>query len=208
MRKLIKIVPVLFIILALVFVSSCGINNNSSQSAQNSYRTVVNILDPYGNKLYIEGKINNVDIKIDKEGVYIPAKIESGNVSVDFKESLDIFSISSVDVEPGKSITIKLEKRGDGIKIFRKSDGKLMLYAFNVEATPYFSVWLKNKLLSYSTVSINSNQMILAGNWLISVAPTPKGEIVNKGEKEIVKELPVVISGRPDINKIEIHEFK
>lgn len=206
MKNLVKLLPAVLIILLIVFLASCGINSNSS--TQTSYKTAVNILDPYGNKLFIEGKINNVEIKIDKDGVYIPAKIESGNVNVQFTESLEVFSIANIDVDPGKSITIKLSKTSDGIKILRKSDGKLMLYAFNVETTPYFSVWLKNKLLSYATVSINSNQMILAGNWLISVAPTPKGEIIDKGERELVKELPVVISGRPEISRIEIHNLK
>ncbi|MFN3328937.1 MAG: hypothetical protein ACK40U_08820, partial [Fervidobacterium pennivorans] len=119
MRKLVKILPAVLIIFFIVFLASCGINSNNS--SQTSYRTTINILDPYGNKLFIEGKINNVEIKIDKEGVYIPAKVQSGNVNIEFKESLDVFSIANIDVDPGKSITIKLSKTSDGIKIFRKS---------------------------------------------------------------------------------------
>lgn len=207
--KIIKTISILSILFALILASSCGINN-TSQTGSPKVRTNVNIVDPYGNKLFIEGRINNIEIKADKDGVYIPAKIEATNPRVEFSENLEIFRISSIDVEPGKSINILLEKTSDGIKLFRKANGNLMLYAFNVQDKPYFSIWIKNKLLSYTRFDINSKQMIMAGNWLIAVVPPVSGEIASVGEKNIIKEIPVPISGRPEIaaNGIIFHNFK
>lgn len=190
----------------ILFVSSCGIFGKTSESG---YRTEVNILDPYGNKLFIEGKINNSEIKADKDGVYVNTKIESQPVNVSFSEELSVFKIKEVLIEPKKSVTITLERSTEkGIQLFRTPKGTLMLYVYGYKDTPYFSIWLKNKLGWYTFSNLNDNQMVLASNWLVAIVPPNKNKISPTGQDEIVVNLEVPMSLKPEISRIEINNFK
>ncbi|MEN3041761.1 MAG: hypothetical protein ABDH59_00395 [Fervidobacterium sp.] len=206
MRKLFAFISILLI---FIFVSSCSIFSNNNKPAESNYRTEVNIIDPYGNKLFIEGSINNNEIKADKNGVYINAKIESPSVNVVFSETLSVFKIKDVFVEPNKSVTITLQRSVEkGIQLLRTSVGTLRLYVYGYKDTPYISVWLKNKLSTFTYKQLNNNQMLLAGNWLIAVVPPNKNKISPVGQDEIVEELKIPMAAKPEISRIEINNFK
>lgn len=203
MKKVLFYISIFSVIL---FVSSCGIFGKTSES---NYRTEVNILDPYGNKLFIEGKINNSEIKADKEGVYINTQIETQSVNVSFSEELSVFKIKEVLIEPKKSVTITLERATEkGIQLFRTPKGTLMLYVYGYKDTPYFSIWLKNKLGWYTFSNLNDNQMVLASNWLVAIVPPNKNKISPTGQDEIAVNLEVPMSLKPEISRIEINNFK
>ncbi|MCX7653664.1 MAG: hypothetical protein N2Z58_03165 [Fervidobacterium sp.] len=206
MRKLFTFISIL---LVFIFVSSCGTFSNNNKPAESNYRTEVNIIDPYGNKLFIEGNINDNVIKADKNGVYINAKIESPSVNVVFSETLSVFKIKDIFVEPNKSVTITLERSVEkGIQLLRTSNGYLRLYVYGYKNTPYVSIWLKNKLSTFTYMRLNNNQMVLAGNWLIAVVPPDKNKISPVGQDEIVEELKIPTSTKPEISRIEINNFK
>jgi len=130
------------IVFMLLIVSGCGMFN---QSASSKVRTNVYIVDPYGNNLMVDGKINGNTIKADANGLYVEAAIESANVQL--TEPLGIFKVKEITVDPKKSVTITLEKSTTkGMKLLRTADGKLMFYAIGYGDTPYFQVWLKDQL--------------------------------------------------------------
>ncbi len=114
---------ILLLILGLVLIlSGCGMFNQSTTPRTNVY-----IVDPYGNNLMVDGKINGNTIKTDAKGVYVEAAIESAEVQL--VEPLGIFKVKDISVDPKKSVTIILEKSTNkGIKLLRTADGKLMFY--------------------------------------------------------------------------------
>ncbi len=196
---------ILLLMLALVLVlSGCGMFN---QSAASKARTNVYIVDPYGNNLMVDGKINGNTIKADANGLYVEAAIESANVQL--AEPLGIFKVKEISVDPKKSVTIILEKSTNkGMKLLRTADGKLMFYAIGYGDTPYFQVWLKDKLSSNAMVGLNEDQMLLAGNWLIGVGK-PLGTINNTILKdEIVVKLNIPATKAPEISKFEVITVK
>lgn len=200
MRKM-SYLMLTFVILALI-LSGCNVFNRND-GASSKYRTNVNIVDPYGNKLFIDGTINGLKIQADKDGVFVAGKID--NVSnYKFDESLEVFEVSNVDVDPGKVVNITLRKIDKkGVKLFRTADGKLMFYAFGFADTPYFQVWLKDKLSSSAMIDLNKEQTLLAGNWLVGVGKGRGVEGKNMNKNEIVVKLPIVVSSTPRIVKLE-----
>ncbi len=205
---------ILLLMVALVLVlSGCGMFN---QSAASKARTNVYIVDPYGSNLMVDGKINGNMIKADANGLYVEAAIESANVQL--TEPLGIFKVKEITVDPKKSVTITLEKSTTkGMKLLRTADGKLMFYAIGYGDTPYFQVWLKDRLSSYDRVGLNKDQMLLAGNWLVGVGKSseainnaiPKGDNIIKGEKdEIVVKLSIPATKAPEISKFEVITVK
>jgi len=191
--------------LALVLVlSGCGMFN---QSAASKARTNVYIVDPYGNNLMVDGKINGNTIKADAKGLYVEAAIESANVQL--TEPLGIFKVKEISVDPKKSVTILLEKStSKGMKLLRTADGKLMFYAIGYGDTPYFQVWLKDRLSSYDRVELKDQRMLFAGNWLVGVGK-PLGTINNTIPKdEIFVKLNIPATKAPEISKFEVITVK
>ena len=196
---------ILLLILGLVLIlSGCGMFNQSSSSKA---RTNVYIVDPYGNNLMVDGKINGNPIKADAKGVYVEAAIESANVQL--SEPLGIFKVKDISVDPKKSVTIVLEKSTTrGIKLLRTADGNLMFYAIGYGDTPSFQVWLKDKLAGNVMVGLNKDQMLLAGNWLVGVGK-PLGTVTNNVSKdEIVAKLAIPATKAPEIASVEVISVK
>jgi len=192
---------ILLLMLALVLVlSGCGMFN---QSAASKARTNVYIVDPYGNNLMVDGKINGNTIKADANGLYVEAAIESANVQL--AEPLGIFKVKEISVDPKKSVTIILEKSvSKGVKLLRTADGKLMFYAIGYGDTPYFQVWLKSPLKGNTMVGLNKEQMLLAGNWLVGVGK-PLGTVTNNISKdEIVVKLAIPATKAPQVASFEV----
>ena len=192
---------ILLLMLALVLIlSGCGMFN---QSAASKARTNVYIVDPYGNNLMVDGKINGNTIKTDKNGLYVEAAIESAEVQL--VEPLGIFKVKDISVDPKKSVTIILEKSTNkGIKLLRTADGKLMFYAIGYGDTPYFQVWLKDQLAGSAMVGLNKEQMLLAGNWLVGVGK-PLGTVKNNISKdEIVAKLAIPATKAPQVASFEV----
>ena len=196
---------ILLLMLALVLIlSGCGMFN---QSAASKARTNVYIVDPYGNNLMIDGKINGNAIKADSKGVYVEAAIESANVQLN--EPLGIFKVKDISVDPKKSVTIVLEKSTTkGIKLLRTADGKLMFYAIGYGDTPYFQVWLKDRLSGSAMVGLNKNQMLLAGNWLVGVGKGLESTTNNISKDEIVAKLAIPATKAPEIARFEVISVK
>jgi len=198
------------IVFMLLIVSGCGMFN---QSASSKVRTNVYIVDPYGNNLMVDGKINGNTIKADEKGVYVEAAIETANVQLKLSEPLGIFKVKEISVDPKKSVTIILEKSvSKGVKLLRTADGKLMFYAIGYGDTPYFQVWLKSPLKGNTMVGLNKEQMLLAGNWLVGVGK-PLGTVTNNISKdEIVVKLDVSVQENakmaPEISKFEVVTVK
>ena len=196
---------ILLLILGLVLIlSGCGMFNQSSSSKA---RTNVYIVDPYGNNLMVDGKINGNPIKADAKGVYVEAAVESANVQL--SEPLGIFKVKDISVDPKKSVTIVLEKSTTkGIKLLRTADGNLMFYAIGYGDTPSFQVWLKDKLAGNVMVGLNKDQMLLAGNWLVGVGK-PLGTVTNNVSKdEIVAKLAIPATKAPEIARFEVMSVK
>jgi len=170
-------------------------------------RTNVYIVDPYGNNLMVDGKINGNAIKADSKGVYVEAAIESANVQLN--EPLGIFKVKDISVDPKKSVTIVLEKSTTkGIKLLRTADGKLMFYAIGYGDTPYFQVWLKDRLSGSAMVGLNKNQMLLAGNWLVGVGKGLESTTNNISKDEIVAKLAIPATKAPEIARFEVISVK
>jgi len=196
---------ILLLMLALVLVlSGCGMFN---QSAASKARTNVYIVDPYGNNLMVDGKINGNTIKADANGLYVEAAIENANVQL--TEPLGIFKVKEISVDPKKSVTIILEKStSKGMKLLRTADGKLMFYAIGYGDTPYFQVWLKDRLSSYDRVELKDQRMLFAGNWLVGVGK-PLGTVTNNVSKdEIVAKLAIPATKAPEIASVEVISVK
>ena len=196
---------ILLLMLALVLIlSGCGMFN---QSAASKARTNVYIVDPYGNNLMVDGKINGNTIKTDAKGLYVEAAIESAEVQL--VEPLGIFKVKDISVDPKKSVTIILEKSTNkGIKLLRTADGNLMFYAIGYGDTPYFQVWLKDQLAGSAMVGLNNSQMLLAGNWLVGVGK-PLGTVKNNVSKdEIVAKLAIPATKAPEIARFEVMSVK
>jgi len=192
---------ILLLMLALVLIlSGCGMFN---QSASSKARTNVYIVDPYGNNLMVDGKINGNTIKADEKGVYVEAAIETANVQL--SEPLGIFKEKDIIVDPKKSVTIILEKStSKGMKLLRTADGKLMFYAIGYGDTPYFQVWLKDRLAGNAMVKLNKDQTLLAGNWLVGVGK-PLGTVKNNISKdEIVAKLAIPATKAPQVASFEV----
>ena len=190
---------ILLLMLALVLIlSGCGMFNQSATPRTNVY-----IVDPYGNNLMVDGKINGNTIKTDAKGLYVEAAIESANVQL--VEPLGIFKVKDISVDPKKSVTIILEKSTNkGIKLLRTADGKLMFYAIGYGDTPYFQVWLKDQLAGSAMVGLNEEQMLLAGNWLVGVGK-PLGTVKNNISKdEIVAKLAIPATKAPQVASFEV----
>jgi len=190
---------ILLLMLALVLIlSGCGMFNQSATPRTNVY-----IVDPYGNNLMVDGKINGNTIKTDAKGLYVEAAIESANVQL--VEPLGIFKVKDISVDPKKSVTIILEKSTNkGIKLLRTADGKLMFYAIGYGDTPYFQVWLKDQLAGSAMVELNNSQMLLAGNWLVGVGK-PLGTVKNNISKdEIVAKLAIPATKAPQVASFEV----
>ncbi len=198
MRK-IAYISLLFVIFALV-LSGCNVFTKSDSSKQ---RTNVNIVDPYGNKLFIDGTINGLKIQAGKDGLFVAGKIDSVT-NYKFDEPLEIFEVKSVDVDPGKVVNITLKKLDKkAVKLFRTTDGKLMFYAFGFGDTPYFQVWLKDKLSASVIVDLNKDQTLLAGNWLVGVGKGRGVEGKKMDKNEIVVKLEIPASSTPSIARLE-----
>jgi len=196
---------ILLLILGLLLIlSGCGMFNQSSSSKA---RTNVYIVDPYGNNLMVDGKINGNTIKTDAKGVYVEAAIESAEVQL--VEPLGIFKVKEISVDPKKSVTIILEKStSKGMKLLRTADGKLMFYAIGYGDTPYFQVWLKDRLSSYDRVELKDQRMLFAGNWLVGVGK-PLGTVTNNVSKdEIVAKLAIPATKAPEIASVEVISVK
>ncbi|NLH37123.1 MAG: hypothetical protein GX468_03215 [Thermotogaceae bacterium] len=190
---------ILLLMLALVLIlSGCGMFNQSATPRTNVY-----IVDPYGNNLMVDGKINGNTIKTDAKGLYVEAAIESAEVQL--VEPLGIFKVKDISVDPKKSVTIILEKSTNkGIKLLRTADGKLMFYAIGYGDTPYFQVWLKDQLAGSTMVGLNKEQMLLAGNWLVGVGK-PLGTVKNNISKdEIVAKLAIPATKAPQVASFEV----
>ena len=192
---------ILLLILGLVLIlSGCGMFNQSTTPRTNVY-----IVDPYGNNLMVDGKINGNTIKADEKGVYVEAAIETANVQLKLSEPLGIFKVKEISVDPKKSVTIILEKSvSKGVKLLRTADGKLMFYAIGYGDTPYFQVWLKDQLAGSAMVGLNNSQMLLAGNWLVGVGK-PLGTVKNNISKdEIVAKLAIPATKAPQVASFEV----
>lgn len=177
-----------------------------SGSSGTGKRTDVEIVDPYGNKLFVKGTINGFEIKADAKGVYVPAEIE---VVTDYKftEDLGVLKVKEFSVVPKKSVTFVLEKAKDkGIGLLRSTDGKLVFYAFGYGDEKYFQVWLKDRLSTTQMRTLNSEQVFLAGGWLVGVGKPLKGAGNGLGlsKDEIVFKTDIPISKIPEIAKIEV----
>jgi len=210
MKKTIILIGVLSL---LVVISSCNMfspssNNNSAPKV----RTDVNIVDPYGNKLFVEGTINNSPIRADKNGVYIEAKINAVEKYSFSEPILDLFSVSSVDFD-GKSVNITLRKKDvKAVGLFRSADGNLMFYAYGYGDTPYFQIWLKDRLSWSAQVGLNNEQILLAGGWLIGVGKNSDkirlSTTLNRSPNEIYAKLNIPTSVVPRIEKVEVFSTK
>ncbi|ODN30647.1 hypothetical protein [Fervidobacterium thailandense] len=229
-----RLFVLLVIIIAIYLTASCGFlrwpsspsNNPGTSSGSVSQQeekrpavhTVVYILDPYGNRLYVEGEIKKLPIKRDTEGCYVPGLIENLNVGeIKFTEAIEPFVIDDVVIEPKKSVTIKLKRSGNGIQLLRRdelkpTEGKVIFYAFGFGNTPYFEVQLSDKLPGGTSVALNSSQMLLAGHYLIGIGKMPRGFNVSKpivnDRNEIVVELafpkPILKPVKPLKDKVRI----
>jgi len=190
---------ILLLMLALVLIlSGCGMFNQSATPRTNVY-----IVDPYGNNLMVDGKINGNTIKTDAKGLYVEAAIESANVQL--VEPLGIFKVKDISVDPKKSVTIILEKSTNkGIKLLRTADGKLMFYAIGYGDTPYFQVWLKDQLAGSAMVGLNKEQTLLAGNWLVGVGNGLESTTKNVSKDEIVAKLAIPATKAPQVASFEV----
>ncbi|MGC8901867.1 MAG: lipoprotein [Fervidobacterium sp.] len=198
MKKLMVTLSMLILTLTLTSCGLLGANNGSAK-----IKTNVNIIDPYGNKLFVEGTINGYKIEADKDGVYVASKIES-ITSYKFSEDLKLFTVKSIDVNPGKEVNIVLERNvQNGVKLLRTSDGKLVFYAFGLKDTPYFQVWLRDKLSTFAVIDLNKDQTLLAGNWLIGVGKGRGNDGPVQDRDEIVVRLNIPATKAPEVVKFE-----
>lgn len=201
--------------------SNPGTNSGSipqTEEKRPAVHTALYILDPYGNRLYVEGEIKKLPIKRDAEGCYVPGLIENLSVGeIKFTEDIEPFVIDDVVVEPKKSVTIKLKRNGNGVQLLRRdelkpTEGKVVFYAFGFGNTPYFEVQLSDKLPGGTSVALNSSQMLLAGHHLIGIGKMPRGFNVSKpivtDRNEIVVEVsfqkPILKPVKPLRDKIRI----
>ncbi len=190
---------ILLLMLALVLIlSGCGMFNQSATPRTNVY-----IVDPYGNNLMVDGKINGNTIKTDAKGLYVEAAIESAEVQL--VEPLGIFKVKEISVDQKKSVTIIIEKSTNkGIKLLRTADGKLMFYAIGYGDTPYFQVWLKDQLAGSAMVGLNKEQTLLAGNWLVGVGNGLESTTKNVSKDEIVAKLAIPATKAPQVASFEV----
>ncbi len=205
-----KFLLLLIVLTFLSFlISSCSFNRKDStnngtvpstiEEGRPSVYTNVYIVDPYGNKLYVEGEIKKLAIKQDKDGCYIDGAVESVAINeITLTEDISPFAIDDVLVDPKKSITIKLKRVDNGMQLLRrdtlkKDEGKIIFYAFGYGSTPYFEVGLTEPLPGGTYVPLNSSQILLAGNYLIGIGKMPAGFKVSSpivtNRDEIVVEL-------------------
>ncbi|AMW31904.1 hypothetical protein SAMN04488510_12330 [Fervidobacterium changbaicum] len=200
MRKHLFLIAVVSI---LIVLSSCNLFSPANSNAPKE-RTPVNIVDPYGNNLFVDGKINGFPMKADKSGVYIEAKINAVN-NYSFDEPVTrIFDVQSVDFD-GKNVTIRLQKKNvKDVALFRTADGNLMFYAYGYGDTPYFQVWLKDRLSTFAVQDINPSQILLAGGWLVGVGKGRGQKGLERSKDEIYVKLNIPATKAPVIAKLEI----
>ncbi|MGQ9855815.1 MAG: hypothetical protein ACUVQF_03700 [Fervidobacterium sp.] len=190
-----------FVLIFVLVLSSCGLFNPGSNGAK--VRTNVNIIDPYGNKLFVEGTINGLPLKADKTGVYVEGKIEAIK-EIKLGEGIrDVFSMEPPELDKD-AITIFLEKKADKfIRLYRTADGKVVFYAVGYGDTPYFQVWLKEPLASSFRTELNPNQILLAGNYLVGVGKGLGDKGLGISPNEIVVKLNIPATKAPQIAKFE-----
>lgn len=189
-------------LILIAALSSC--NLSSSNTFNENVKTPVNIVDPYGNKLLIDGEINGYVIKADKDGAYIEAKVNNVE-KYSFDEPVTrIFYVQSVDFD-GKNVTIRLQKKNvKDVALFRTADGNLMFYAYGYGDTPYFQVWLKDRLSTFAVQDINPSQTLLAGGWLVGVGKGRGQKGLERSKDEIYVKLNIPATKAPVIAKLEI----
>jgi hypothetical protein len=116
--------------------------------------------------------------------------------------------VKSVEFD-GKEVNIVLEKKASkGYGIFRTADGKLMFYAFGYADTPYFQIWLKDRLSYHAYVYLNENQTLLAGGWLIGIGKGVGEKGLNRSPDEIYVKLPIAATSAPRIERFEKIDVK
>lgn len=107
-----------------------------------------------------------------------------------------------------KRLILFLKKASKGCGIFRTADGELMFYAFGYTDTPYFQIWLKDRLSSFTYVHLNENQTLLAGGWLIGVGKGTGEKGLNRSPDEIYVKLPIPATSAPRIERFEKVDVK
>ncbi|MEJ5257024.1 MAG: hypothetical protein WHS64_02100 [Fervidobacterium sp.] len=190
-----------FILVIVLIVSSCGIFNPGANGPK--VRTNVNIIDPYGNKLFVDGTINGLPLKADKNGVHVEGKIEAIR-EVKLGEGIrDVFSMEPPELDKDV-ITIFLEKKADKfIRLYRTADGKVVFYAVGYGDTPSFQVWLKEPLAGSFFTELNPNQVLIAGNYLVGVGKGLGKPGLGISPNEIVVKLNIPATKVPQIIKFE-----
>lgn len=164
-------------LIVLILLSSCGILNNASgNTGTNAQKieTYVDILDEYGNKIFVEGKINGFQIVLKDGETGISQKLsEIKNVELD-TEMFDY----DFKFEDGR-VVINLHKKDklskNTVELQKDLSGNIIVYTYEVEA-PRLNIWLDEMLSNYwmkdKANLLEHKDNVIAGNYLISIINT------------------------------------
>ncbi len=196
---MIKIRLALALVLLVALLSSCGIFRKEQE------RTNIQIIDPYGNSVFVSGKVNGMDIKIDDKGAYVPSKISGAPSVVLSSGELGNF-IQDEILFDGSKVIIKLKKGAAErfAQFLRSSDGKLYFYAIGYGGYNYFQFILSDRLAATYRKRIDNNRDLLAGGYIIGLGKSLKDmPALNCNPNEIVVKLNIPADKTPRISSFE-----
>ncbi|MBB6062850.1 hypothetical protein HNP65_001302 [Thermosipho japonicus] len=164
---------IIFINLVLILIlSSCGLLNTSNSSVS-SIKTYVEIYDEYGNRIFVDGKINGYPIILKDGQTGVSVKIsEIKSLSL----NTQMFNYN-YNLEGGK-VKINLFKKSNlsknTVELQKQLDGSIIVYTYKVNKSK-LNIWLDNLLeeswaknTSVKSI-ISSDENIIASNYLISI---------------------------------------
>ncbi|WP_126993219.1 hypothetical protein [Thermosipho globiformans] len=168
-----KIIISISIVLILI-LSSCGLFLKPSTSSNVSkLETYVEIYDEYGNRIFVDGKINGYPIILKDNQTGITVKISEvksltlNTKMFDYNYSFD-----------GNKVKIDLFKKSNlsknTVELQKQLDGSIIVYTYEVDKSK-LNIWLDNLLeeswaknTSVKSI-ISSDENIIASNYLISI---------------------------------------
>ncbi|ABR30542.1 hypothetical protein SU69_03500 [Thermosipho melanesiensis] len=160
----------------LIILSGCGIftKNNTPYVL---IKTPVEITDPYGNKVFVKGKVNGFDIILKDGSTGIGEKItEIKSISLD--TNIFDYDYALVDGKININLRMKSGLPKNIAEVQKDLAGNIIVYTYNINATK-FNIWLDNMLEKgwiENRNILSSEENIIAGNYLISfIRKTPPG---------------------------------
>ncbi|QTA38642.1 hypothetical protein JYK00_03795 [Thermosipho ferrireducens] len=169
----VKLIAVSFLLILLFIFSGCGI----FQRAFVKY-TDVSVIDPEGNKIYIEGTLNGSKLLLDEKTgrVYIKDEIKVIN-NVDLQT--EIFNYKAAMVDGRVLITLSyIPDVSNKVELHKQLNGNLILYARNI-AKDTLNIWLKNRFGMTSGKiykDVANGHDVIVGGYLIGIAKLKEEE--------------------------------